>query len=779
LNRKLIISLTAAGALFAPVLLSPMPRFSQPCSTVVEASDGTLLGARIADDGQWRFPSSEIVPEKFELALLTYEDQWFRFHPGINPVSIIRALSHNMKAGEIVSGGSTITMQVSRLAGNNVHRTYSAKISEMLSALKLELFHSKNDILLMYVSNAPFGGNTVGIEAAARRYTGKSASELSWSETAALAVLPNSPALVYPGKNQELLKQKRDRLLQKLFKRKIIDSLTLVLAVDEPLPGEPKAIPVKAPHLTDYFVIHNKGMTIRTTISAGIQERAMQLLDEHQKTLEENNIFNSACIIIEVKTGNVIAYVGNSSHDITKSHGGDVDLIRARRSTGSILKPFLYAAIQQSGELLPNALVADIPTRFPGFSPENFDKSFSGAVPAGYALSQSLNIPAVKMLQNYNTDRFLELLRKTGFTTFNKTADHYGLSLILGGGETSLWELSGAYASWSGILSEYTSEAKYFKDAWHEPYLVTPGKVKARQEDNAPVFTAAAIWLTYEALQKVNRPESETGWQYFSSSGRMAWKTGTSFGFRDAWAIGTTPDYVIGVWAGNADGEGRPGLTGISAAAPLLFELSGIVKSDKWFDAPANELTKITVCRQSGYKAGPDCSDTEEVDACPAGLKSASCPFHHIIHLDSEKRYQVNSDCYPADKIINESWFVLTPAMEYFYRQKHSGYRILPPFAPGCNNERSVPSMEFIYPSPGVRIFLPRDQEGRQMKLIPEVAHRDPSVKIFWHLDGTYLTTTRYIHHIEVFAGAGDHLLTAVDENGNSIKCGFSIVNPE
>ena len=763
--------------LIAPVLLSPMPRFDPPLATVVEASDGTLLGARIADDGQWRFPSAGQVPEKFEKALLVYEDRWFRYHPGVNPVSVIRAIVNNIKAGEIVSGGSTITMQVSRLAQGNSKRTYFAKVSEMLSALKLELFRSKKTILLMYADNAPFGSNNVGLEAAARRYTGKASTELSWAEAATLAVLPNSPALIYPGRNQELLRQKRDKLLERLYERAYIDSLKYILAVDEPLPGEAKPIPAKAPHLTDYFFVNKRGTNIRTTIDHELQERATEILNRHQKKLEENNIFNSACIIVEVKTGKVLAYVGNSTLPETKQHGGDVDIIRSPRSTGSILKPFLYAGMQQSGEILPNSLIPDVPTRFPGFTPENFDQGYSGAVNAASALSQSLNIPAVKMLQIYNSERFLSLLKKTGFNTFTKPADHYGLSLILGGGETSLWQLTGAYTSLSRVLNNYNLHKEYYKEDYHEPLLLadeTAGEI--RHPDPEPPYSAAAIWLTYEALQKVNRPDSETGWQYFSSSPALAWKTGTSFGFRDGWAVGTTPGFVVGVWAGNADGEGRPGLTGTGAAAPLLFELTGLLDTDSWFGIPEEELTLITVCSSSGFRAGPDCPETTEIRACTAGLKSGSCPWHHIVHLNKSKTLQVTSECVSPDDMISESWFVLTPAMEYFYRQKHPGYRVLPPFAPGCNPGKNIPVMEFIYPTPGVRIFIPRDQEGKPTRIIPELAHRNPAVKIFWHLDESYIATSRYIHQIEIVTGPGNHTLTAVDEDGNTVKCGFTIV---
>ena len=763
--------------LIAPVLLSPLPRFKAPESTVVVARDGSLLGARIADDGQWRFPGNDAIPDQFEKALLTFEDKYFYRHPGINPVSIVRAIGDNIRAGEIVSGGSTITMQVARIARGNRPRTYPEKIIEMLSALKLELFRSKKKILGMYIANAPFGGNIVGLEAAAWRYTGKSPEGITWAEAAALAVLPNSPALVFPGKNQEILKLRRDDLLRKLYKREFFDTLTLVLAIDEPLPGEPRPLPVLAPHLTDFFFSNNRGKMTRTTIDPPLQEHAVDILNAHQKMLSGNFINNSACLIVKVETGEVLAYVGNSAFGNVAEHGGDVDIVRARRSTGSILKPLLYAGMQYSGDILPNTLVADVPTRFPGFSPKNFDFSYSGGVPASRALSQSLNIPAVKMLQKYTPDRFLGLLQKTGFTSFSQNSDHYGLSLILGGGEASLWELTGVYASLSRTLNNYLLENKYFDGDYHPPVLDLKKESKeVKKEDPTPPLNASSIWLTYDALLKVNRPEGEAGWQYFSSSRDFAWKTGTSFGFRDAWAIGTTPEYVIGVWAGNADGEGRPGLTGISAAAPILFDLVNILEPAGWFKEPLEEMTMIRVCSLSGYRAGPECPETKEIPACISGLRSDICPYHKIIHLDKTGTRRVTADCASPAEIRNESWFILPPAMEYFYRQKHPEYKVLPPVAPGCSVDKEIPVMEFIYPTAGTKIFIPRDQTGLLTRVISEVAHRNPLKKIYWHLDEKYYATTRYIHQIEILADAGDHVLTVVDEDGNSIKCSFSII---
>jgi penicillin-binding protein 1C len=775
-----------------------MPEFSDPLSTVVEARDGSLLGARIAGDGQWRFPPSDTVPLKFEKALLAFEDRYFRFHPGINPVSLARAMRDNLQAGTVVSGGSTITMQVARLARGNPSRTYAGKMAEMLSALKLEIFRTKRTILGMYVANAPFGGNTVGLGAAAWRYTGKNESSLTWAEAAALAVLPNAPSIIYPGRNDPRLKERRDMLLRRLHGMGCFDSLELTLALEEPLPGRPTPLPSAAPHLTDFYMKTRKGERILTTIDPLLQDKVSEIINMHQEDLASNFIFNSACIVVEVESGNVLAYVGNSATADTALHGSSVDIIRARRSTGSILKPLLYAAMLNSGEILPNTLIADIPTRFPGFSPVNFDRSYSGAVPAARALSQSLNIPAVRMLRDYDPGRFLLLLRKAGFSTFGRDADHYGLSLILGGGETSLWELAGVYASLSRVLNRYNREGTYDGADYHEPRLLSAGSVRQPADDRAgqdgepgfvadqagrsgkagnydPPFSAGSVWLTYEALKKVNRPETESGWQYFDSSSRLAWKTGTSYGFRDAWAVGTTPRYVVAVWAGNADGEGRPGLTGIAAAAPVMFDIVNYMGAPDDFSRPG-DLISVTVCSQSGFRAGSDCPETEEVYACRDGLKSEVCPWHRLVHLNSKETHRVSSLCAGPDEIRSIAWFVLPPAMEYFYRQKHHEYRVLPPWAPGCATSGEIPSMEFIYPSPGTEIFIPRGETGEKMMIIAELAHRSPAKKIFWHLDNDYIGTTRSIHQVQVSAQKGPHILTAVDEDGNSIKCNFTII---
>lgn len=759
------------------VLLAPMPSFDAPFSTVVVAADGQLLGARVADDGQWRFPSPDSLPDKYVAALINYEDRWFRWHPGINPVAVIKALSDNIKAGETVRGGSTLTMQVARLARDNPPRTYLSKVIEMLSALKLELFHSKEEILRLYASNAPFGGNTVGLDAAAWRYTGRSSHDISWAEAAALAVLPNAPSLVYPGKNTVRFRAKRDTLLIRLMQRGILDSLSCSLALGEPLPAAAGLMPSAAPHLTDHFWISRRGEEVKTTVDAALQREVSALVNGHQAALADNLVYNACALVVEVSTGNVLAYAGNSTlPDTARIYARDVDVIRAPRSTGSIMKPFLYAGLLTAGEMLPNELVADIPTRFQGFRPENSDFTYSGAVPAGDALSRSLNIPAVRMLQRMNEERFLGLLRRTGFTTFGRPASHYGLSLILGGGEASLWELAGAYASMARVLNNNAGGSSYHTGDWHMPLLESDGET-GHTADPDPPLTAPAIWLTYEALRRVNRPETETGWQYFGSAPDIAWKTGTSFGFRDAWAIGTTPRYVVAVWAGNADGEGRPGLSGISAAAPLLFDIFRLLQyGGGWFTRPPDEMTVIPVCSESGFRAGPDCPVTRDEWVPVAGLKAEACPWHTVVLLDTSGKYRVNIACALPGETVSHKWFVLPPAMEYYYRMHNPTYRTLPPFRPGCADDRKIEVMEFLYPPPEAKIYIPRSLSGKTMSMLPEIAHRRRNAVVYWHLDNSYTGLTRQIHQTEITAGEGVHVITATDDQGFTVTRRFTML---
>ncbi len=754
----------------------PNQLFKDPTATVITSRSNNLLGAIIADDGQWRFPKVDSIPEKFKICVLQFEDEYFYKHPGFNPISIVKAIKENISSGEVKRGGSTITQQVIRLSRKGKSRTYSEKIKELILATRLEFRHSKDDILKLYVSHAPFGGNVVGLDAASWRYFNRSSHELSWAENATLAVLPNAPSLIYPGKNQEHLLKKRNRLLKKLLDKQIIDELTYELSVLEPLPQKPYPLPQLAPHLLQRISKGNRGQRIQTTVDAYLQSQSNAIVKRHYEQLKQNEIYNCAVLIMDVNTREVLTYIGNSPTD--KTHHKSVDVIDKPRSTGSILKPFLYAAMLDSGELLPNTLVPDIPTHFGNYNPENFNKTFDGAVPASRALSRSLNIPAVRMLHDFGLDRFHHYLKTLQLNDLKHNANHYGLSLILGGAESNLWDLCKSYAALSSTLNHFNStSSEYYSNELQEPKLMANTGIDFGKKVNEKViFDAASIYLTYESLKQVNRPEGDDNWEFYDSSKEIAWKTGTSFGYRDAWAIGTTKDYVVGVWVGNADGEGRPGLVGVQTAAPILFDVFDLLPNSTWFTKPYDEMQEIDICTKSGHRASSICDDVSKSFVQLSGLKTAPCPYHKLIHLDETETYQVNVSCEDASTISHKPWFVLPPLQGYYYQSKDPFYKPLPPFRYDCiANTRAT--MEFIYPNTQNTIFLPKDFDGKVNDLILKVAHSKPELNLFWYVDDTYVGSTRDIHDMAVIPKTGSHLITVVDELGNELKRTITIVD--
>lgn len=759
----------------------PSPLFDVPYSTVVTDRDNHLLGAHIADDGQWRFPVADSVPKRYIQCLLAFEDESFYVHPGVNPLAMLRAAYQNIRSGKIISGGSTITMQTIRLA-RPAKRNLWNKVIEMVRAIRLELHLSKSEILTLYAAHAPYGANVVGLEAASWRYFACPASELSWAESATLAVLPNAPGLVHPGRNRNTLKTKRDRLLNRLLEKKVIDTLDYQLSIDEPIVEHPATLPRLAPHVLASTLKKTPGTIFQSSLTEKTQQQAIAVVERHARTLRLNQVHNAAAIIIDNQTAKVLAYVGNTLPDKNNAdHGNQVDVIQSSRSSGSILKPLLYAASLNDGLIWPRQLIKDVPTYYSDFSPQNYNRSYDGAVRADEALARSLNIPFVLMQDNFGTERFLQFLQKTGFTSFPKPANHYGLSLILGGGETKLCELAGVYSSIARIVQGYVPrQSRYDAADLSMPLLnkhdtLTIGK----NLSTVPTWlTAGALWFTLDAMTRLNRPEEESGWEAFASSQKIAWKTGTSFGFRDAWAIGVTPEYTVAVWVGNADGEGRPGITGGSAAAPIMFDLFRLLPSTSWFQTPLDDLNEVAVCRHSGMPAGPNCevADTMLVPHCETRPKP--CPYHHLVHLDQSGRYRVTSDCYSPSHMLTRKWFVLPPLTEWYFRHKSPLYNTLPPMLNGCIDETLSP-MEFIYPTQNVAVYIPKNIQGDNEQVVVKIAHRNPTSKVYWYANNIYLGETSQYHQMGMQLTTGTHTITCTDEAGNRIMRRIKCLNKE
>lgn len=714
-----------------------------PYSLALYDSDNNLIGAQSASDGQWRFEKGNVNP-KFEKAIICYEDKRFYFHQGIDFLSIARALKSNLRSKKIVSGASTITMQTVRLLDKNPRRTYAQKIREMFYAVILELKFSKKTILSLYAENAPFGGNVVGLEAACWRYFHTSVESITWAEAATLAVLPNQPSLVHPGANRDILLAKRNRLLEKLYEKKIIDGDTYHLSLEEPIPESPYALPRLAPHYLEYLKNKNpEESKFYSSIDNTFQNNLYRILENRSEEYSRLGINNACAIIIDTSTHEVLAYIGNTGR-LSKRNSGNfhVDIVQSRRSSGSLLKPFLFGAMLDKGLLLDNQLVLDIPTRIGSYKVENNIQGYSGAVRAREALSRSLNIPAVLELRTFGITAFLDILKKSGFTTFTGNANYYGLPLILGGGELTLFEAVNAYA---GLMNSAKNENKNF-----------------------PVSRAAS-YLTLTSLSEGNRPLEEALWQRFANSKKIAWKTGTSNGNRDAWCIGVTGRYTVGVWCGNAGGKGNKNLSSSTTAAPLMFEIFTTLQGTDFPELPVEDIEYIEVCKYSGYPKSPSCPSTIEGIKIKNASIDYTCPFCAPFSFTPDGKFQGNIDDmkgpYKGKMPLIKNCFILPPQIEYWYIKSEFNYSPLPPFVEGhlASDENTF---SIIFPMENSKIIIPVEIDSKEGEIVMQAAARNSSSILYWDIDGEYIGSTKDIHIISARPPKGKHILTVTESSG-------------
>ncbi|PID44964.1 MAG: penicillin-binding protein 1C [Proteobacteria bacterium] len=798
MRHRLLFALTALlfGIWFYQCL--PEPLFNAPYSSVLLSREGKLMGAHIANDEQWRFPPVKQVPKKFAASLIAFEDKRFYRHPGVDPLALARAIRLNVQHGRIVSGASTLSMQVIRLSQHNPPRTLWNKILEALKAIRLETRFTKDQILNLYASHAPFGGNVVGLEAASWRYFGRAADRLSWAESAMLAVLPNSPGLIHVGRSRQRLKAKRDKLLLTLKTHDVISELDYTLAVAEPLPLKPEPLPRLAPHLLDTLILKHQRYSpsqaprFHTSLAYNTQRAALQIARHHGETLALRGVNNLAMLVIDNKTFEVLAYIGNAPSDRANQFGHAIDLIPRPRSTGSTLKPFLFASMIQQGELLPETLVADTPVRYSGYRPKNFNRDFRGAVPARSALASSLNIPAVNMLSYHGVERFLDTLKKMGLTHLHRNARDYGLPLILGGAEASLWELTNLYANLAFIAQQHhASDWRFYRQATLDGIVQSqsdnPSDAKAQLTKTHRINTISppAAWMTLQSLLEVTRPGSAGYWKRFNSTHKIAWKTGTSFGHRDAWAIGTTPQYTVGVWIGNASGEGRPGVTGVQLAAPMMFDMFNRLNlDDSWFEKPSAQMKTVNICKDDGFLANELC-ESKPYDIPQSSHFERISPNHQRIHVVGEDDHvkRVHSGCESISNMQTRHWFVLPPDQAFYYQRFNANYQALPDWREDCevmldvSESLSENPISLIYPRQNTQVYIPKDLANERSKVVFKAVHRTPSTQIFWHLDNTFLGTTQDIHQQAIWVHAGKHEITLVDEKGQRVSRQFEVLS--
>lgn len=818
------------------LLLGPLLRL--PEAVVVYDREGLLLSALPATDGQWRFPaenpsaaslrkSGDRLPGgegpllqtagwlRFEKALLAFEDRRFRFHPGIDPPALLRAFRQNRRAGRIRGGGSTLTQQLARMAraarhpGKTYPRSYGNKAAEAFLALSLEAFLTKDEILALYAAHAPFGGNVAGLEAAAWRYFGKPPAEISLSEAALLAVLPNAPALLHPGRNRDKLLRKRNRLLEQLSEQGALDSLELALAKAEEIPPAPRPLPHLAPHLLFRWKARDLGVekagvektglgktglgkagvekvglektSLRSSIDRPLQEGLEALARDYHPLLSANEVEGLAVAVVETTPRGVFlrALVGNAAYPVRRA-SGYVDASAAPRSTGSILKPFLYALLLDQGSLLPGQWLEDLPTRFGDFRPENADLGYDGYVRADEALLRSLNIPFVRALADFGVEPFQAFLQRAGLRHLFRSPEEYGLSLILGGGEATLLETVTLYAA----LARGGRFAPLSLMADGMPSIsgkTADGRPRGTPSDAAPppdpvLLSEEAAYLTLETLRRLERPEEEAPLQALAEARPIAWKTGTSFGQRDAWAVGVTPRYTVGVWAGNPGGEGRPGLWGGRAAGPLLFRVFSLLppsEESPWFPPPPG-LVSFSVCPLTGYRAAPACPAADTVRAPASARLAPLCPFHARMAVDASS-LRVHAGCEPSQNLRLASYLDLPPAAGSFYAQGHGRHDLAPPWRADCREEGGTRAIEILYPRNGARLSAMTGLDGRRQKIVFEARHRLPAAGLRWFLNGKDLGRTTDFHTVAVHPERGANRLLVVDEDGDRDEVVFQL----
>lgn len=736
-------------------------------STVVINQQQQLLAATIASDEQWRFPPPDALPEKYISALLQFEDKRFFSHIGIDPLAIFRAIRLNYQQGKIVSGGSTITMQLARMLRGNQARTYRAKFLEALLALKLEWHLSKREILNYYAAFAPFGGNTVGLRTANWRYFQNPMHNMSWAEAALLAILPNKPASIHPGRNREQLLLKRNRLLTALGEQGHLNTLDLKLAKLETLPDKPKPLPRITPHLLDTLKKQfPRQHQFVTAIDVSLQQHLQALADSYNQQYESDNIHNLSILVLDNEKQAVIAYLGNQTRSQKPAYAAALDIIQRPRSSGSLLKPFLFALMVQGGQILPDSLIEDIPSYYDGYQPQNYDRQFRGLIPAKRALSQSLNVPAVRLLQQYGVIAFTEDLKRIGLSTLWRPAEDYGLSLILGGAETTLWDITNSFS-------------RLMQSAHGRNESLISARLHASQgDDERSVFPVAqgAAWLTLEALLDVNRPGTAAHWRNYASSQKIAWKTGTSYGWHDAWAVGSNGRYTVGVWAGNANGEEARALTGTRTAAPVMLDAFHYLANSEWPSQPIQALKFYEVCERDHYLVANDCKSVKALAPIEADFTMIS-PYHKLIHVDPALGLRVHGDCENPMGMKTISQFTVPPVHAFYYAQNDAQMPAVPAWRKDCRknlpavNQQAPLALE--YPSASAKVRIPIELDGQLGRIILKAHHQQSGAVVHWHIDNRFIDSTRHIHEKAIAVNPGWHQITLVDGKGYKVSQWF------
>jgi penicillin-binding protein 1C len=526
-----------------------------------------------------------------------------------------------------------------------------------------------------------------------------------------------------------------------------------------------------APQLLQSLLQEHPGIArFESNLDQTLQRRCQEVLDRHIGKHIGNQIGSGAIVVARAATGEVLAYIGNTQLVDAKEFGSWNNMAATPRSTGSVLKPFLYASMLSEGHILPHSLVEDLPYYLGGYAPKNYSHTYDGLVPASLALSRSLNVPAVLMLHKFGVNKFIDRLQTLGMSTLDKPASHYGLSLILGGAECTLYELTGMYASMARLLLRPFQPVE---TGLH----IAANTNETRSLLPSSFLNLGAVYHTFNSMEEVARPDNQTGWQSFSSSRKVAWKTGTSFGYRDAWAVGFDGGFVVGVWMGNADGTGREGLVGVEVAAPVMFDIFNLLPQSQWFEPPQWAMKTVVTCVKSGYPAFDFCPETDSILVPNVDWQLGPCPYHKLLTLTPSREYQVNDACTAPHERITVPWFLLPPVHAHYFAKTHAWFATPPPFRADCTGSIETKQlMSLIYPPAGSGIKIPVELDGQKGKAILQLAHSEPDTRVFWYWDDQFLGFTDTYHEMAISPLPGNHNLLVTDEDGNQLKATIRVL---
>ena len=750
----------------------PLPhRLAAEPSTVVAFADGSPAHVFLSEDEKFRIAFTpddlaELDPRYLE-ALLRFEDKRFYYHPGVDPIAVLRSAGVNLRLGRVASGASTLTMQLVRLLEPRP-RHLGSKAVEMVRAMQLELRFSKQEILAAYLSYLPFGRNVEGLAAASWAYFGHGPERLTPEEIAVLLAVPQRPDRRFPeSANRDRLRGARNEIAGWLLERGVLvepgvePATTLGRITAAAVPPEIRPLPRHAPHAAYWLVDQSRERRIVTTLDRGVQRTAERLLTRSRAELRAQGIYNGSVVVVDHRTGEVKALVGNFDF-WDEENGGQIAGFARDRSPGSALKPFIYALGIDGGLVLPAHLVPDIPVEYGDYSPDNYDGSFTGLIALEDALSHSLNIPFVRLLSQVGVDRFLAALTAAGVEGLDERPGFYGLSAAIGALELSPLELAGLYAALA-------------RGGRHRPlrWLETEEPTGPRTAPDVEILSRGASFLTRRALARRDRPDFPDRRRLSGMPGRIHWKTGTSYGHRDAWAAGSGTDHTAVVWLGNFDNRSSLDLVGADAAGPILFDLLGALE-DRSLPAvtprPTSDLERLEVCAFSGYLPTDSCQQREWTLALRHRVPTTRCPYHTSLEVDLETGLALNPTCRAGRQRETRTYLTLPASIRRWYARGHRFLPTPPSLAPECEvTGRRRPPVILSPPAGHVLVLVPgMPLDAQEIPLQAE--SRRAGARISWFVNGELLDTVTADERVWWQPQPGRHEIVAVDDAGLSSR---------